>query len=162
MQLDFIGLYDKYFDDVYRYVFFKTGSKWDTDDLVSEIFRKAYENFAKINSNQKAWLFTIARNTVADFYRKKREVAAGDDLDQLAYPGSFEDDLVKKDEMNCLKKSLNHLSKEELEIINLKYFSALKHAEIAALTGKTEDGVKMKSFRILNKLKVMVKRCVEG
>lgn len=39
----FIHLYDQYYDDVYRYVYVKTGNKWDTEDIVSDIFRKAYE-----------------------------------------------------------------------------------------------------------------------
>jgi hypothetical protein len=36
----FLKFYDQYFDDVYRFVYFKTGSRWDTDDLASDIFRK--------------------------------------------------------------------------------------------------------------------------
>ena len=126
----FIKIYDDYFDDIYRYVFFKIGSRWDTDDLVSEIFRKAYEKYPTISGNQKAWLFTIAKNTVIDFYRKKKDIASSDKLDQYTYPGCFELDVeldVEKDEqIDYLKKSLALLSEEELEIINLRYFSDMK------------------------------------
>lgn len=162
MQLDFIGLYDNYFDDVYRYIYFKIGNKWDTDDLVSEVFRKAYEKYETISTDHKSWLFSVARNTVVDFYRKKKEDYIGDDLEQYAYPICFEDDLIKRDEMNCLKKSLYALSKEEMEIVNLKYFAGMKYSEIGSALGKTEDSVKVKGHRIINKLKVMVKKCVEG
>lgn len=162
MQLDFIGLYDKYFDDVYRYIFFKTGSKWDTDDLVSDVFRKAYEKYNTVNGNPKAWLFTITRNTVIDYYRKRKDIVIGDDLDLFTYPHSFEADLERRDEINCLKKSLQTLSKEELEIVNLRYFSEMKYKEIGQLLGKSEDSIKMKAFRITGKLKELVKKCVEG
>lgn len=39
MGEDFLNIYDQYFNDVYRYVYVKTGNKWDAEDIVSEIFR---------------------------------------------------------------------------------------------------------------------------
>lgn len=162
MKLDFISLYDNYFDDVYRYIYFKTGNSWDADDLVSEVFRKAYEKYRTVTDNPKAWLFTIARNTVIDFYRKNKDIVMGDNIELYTYPYYFEEVIEKGDELNCLRKSLNTLSKEELEVVNLRYFSELKYGEIAALLGKSEDSIKMKAFRIINKLKNLVKECMEG
>lgn len=162
MQLDFIGLYDQYFDDVYRYVLFKTGSRWDTDDLVSEVFRKAYENFGSIRGNAKSWLFTIARNTLIDYYRKKKHIAVGEDLELYTCSYSFEEDVERRDAINCLKKSLKALPKDELEIVNLRFFADMKFSQIGEVCGKSENAVKMKCFRIMGKLKELVKHCVEG
>lgn len=162
MHQNFLDLYDQYFDDIYRYIYFKTGNQWDCDDLVSDTFRKAYEKYRTLNKSPKAWLFAIARNSVTDFYRKKKDIAVGDDLELYAYPLRFEENLEEKEELNCLKKSLSILSKEELEVINLKYFSGLKYEEIGILLGRTEDSVKMKSSRIIKKLKIIVSNCMEG
>ena len=38
MEEGFLNLYDQYFNDVYRYVYVKTGNKWDAEDIVSDIF----------------------------------------------------------------------------------------------------------------------------
>ncbi|WP_227767381.1 RNA polymerase sigma factor [Zhaonella formicivorans] len=159
----FLKLYDQYFDDVYRYTYFKTGNSWDTEDLVSETFRKAFEKAHTIKGSPKAWIMTIARNTINDWYRKKKEIVTGDeDLDKYAYSYSFEEIFEQKEEMNCLKRSLQDLTKEELEIINLKYFSGLKHKEIGAMLGKSVDAIKMKSLRIIKKLGELVEKCMEG
>lgn len=154
--MKFITLYDEYFDDVYRYVYFKTGNSWDADDLVSEIFRKAYEKFNTIKDNPKAWLFTIVRNTITDHYRKKKVITIGDDLDQFSYPSCFEQEYETKEQLRTLKESLHSLTKEELELINLRYFAEMPFHEIGKLIGKSEDAVKMQIYRITKKLKVLL------
>lgn len=162
LQMDFISLYDLCFDDIYRYILFKTGSRWDTDDIVSDVFRKAYENYGSQKGNPRGWLFTIARNTVIDYYRRKKDIAVGNDLELYPSPYRFEEDVEKRDELNCLKRSLQALSGDEIEIINLRYFAEMKYAEIGDTLGRTENSVKMKCFRITGKLRELVKKCMEG
>lgn len=158
----FIRIYDECFDDVYRYVCFKIGNKWDADDIVSDIFRKACEKQSTLKKieNPKAWLFMIARNSVIDFYRKKKSLLIGDDLEFYLNPLPFEDPFNQSDEMECLKKSLNYLSKEDLEITNLRYFADLRFKEIAEILDKTEQSLRVKSSRITKKLGLLVKKCL--
>ncbi|WP_059172262.1 RNA polymerase sigma factor [Bacillus sp. FJAT-27445] len=162
MSITFIDLYDEHFDDVYRYVFVKTGNKWDAEDIVSEVFRKIYENWGRRNNpgNPKAWILAIARNTVIDFYRKKKSILIGEEIDSYYPPVPFEDPFVESMEMECLKKSLNHLSKEDLEITNLRYFANMKFKDIALVLKKTEESLRVKSSRITKKLGVLVKKCL--
>ncbi|MBE3592264.1 MAG: RNA polymerase sigma factor [Thermoanaerobacter sp.] len=162
MEESFLEFYEKNFDDVYRYVYFKIGNKWDADDIVSEIFIKAYEKYKTIKSNPRSWLFSIAKNTITDHYRKNKNVTLEDDLSPFSYPDIFENKFETEAEIDCLKKSIYSLPKEEIEIINLKYFAGMTHREISQIVKKTEDAVKMKAFRIIQKLKNLVIKCLEG
>ncbi|WP_409273267.1 RNA polymerase sigma factor [Neobacillus sp. SCS-31] len=163
MSKTFIELYDEYFDDVYRYVVVKIGNKWDAEDIVSEVFRKAYENWGHPSNpnNPKAWIIAIARNTIIDFYRKKKSLLIGEEIDSYFTPVPFDDPFDESREMECLKKSLNHLPKEDLEVTNLRYFGGLKFKEIALILKKTEESLRVKSNRITKKLGVLVKKCLE-
>jgi RNA polymerase sigma-70 factor (ECF subfamily) len=162
LKNDFISLYDEAFDDVYRYIYFKTGNKWDTDDLVSEIFRKAYEKYNISVKNKRAWLFIIAKNTLTDYYRRKRDIISDEIIEKIAYHYNCDNLIIKSEELGCLKNSLQELDEEEIEIIFLRYFSDMKFKEIGILLGKSESAVKMKASRIINKLRELFNICMEG
>ncbi len=165
MHDHFLAMYDQYFDDIYRFVLFKTGNRWDTDDLVSEIFRKAFRKFhteAIDLPNQKAWLLTIARHTVIDYYRKRKEVAYGHDPEVYGYT-QVSLLFQKPDPRNdCLQESLLSLTPDERELINLKYVAGLKYGEIGEMLGKAEQWLKVRSQRVRHKMAQFINRCMEG
>lgn len=164
MKEPFVELYDRCFDDVYRYVYSKIGNSWDADDVVSDTFRKAFEKYDTLreHSNPKAWLITIAHHTVADFYRKKKPSVSADKLYDLADPDDFEDRFALDDDLDCVRKSIAALPPEDREIVRLRYFAGLKNREIGEVLGKTEEAVKTRVFRLLKKLSALVKTCLEG
>lgn len=163
MAESFLMLYDRYFDDVYRYVYSKTGNRWDTDDLVSEIFTKAFEKFPAVAGDPKAWLFTVARNLAIDFYRGRGRKPAL--LGSEEPPGEdvkWDDQLIKTEETRCLKMALDSLPEEGREIIRLRYFANLKHRQIAGILQKNEGAVKMRIRRVLDELREMVDKCLNA
>lgn len=164
MKQSFTLIYDGFFNDLYRYVYSKVGNKWDTDDLVSEIFRKAFEKYESLQepSNAKAWLFTIARNTIIDFYRRKKDVLTGEAMEWIASPESLEGEVEQEEELACLQKVLAFLPEDERELVKLKYFAGLRHREIGEVLSKSEEVIKMRAFRLLKKMSVLVKNCLEG
>jgi RNA polymerase sigma-70 factor (ECF subfamily) len=99
---------------------------------------------------------------VTDYYRRKKDIPGSEFLDTYQHPYNFEEDLVRIEELGCLKHSLGCLDNEELEIINLRYFSEMKYGEMGIVLEKSENAIKMKSMRTINKLKELVKRCLEG
>lgn len=165
MHESFLTMYDEHFDDIYRFVLFKTGNRWDTDDLVSEIFRKAFQNFDqnRIESYRlEPWLFTIARNTVIDYYRKRKELAYGHDPEVFGYikvPELLETIELRNE---CLKESLISLAPQEREMINLKYIAGMKYSEISEIVGKAEAWLKIKVHRIKQKMALFINECMEG
>lgn len=166
MHENFALMYDELFDDVYRYVVFKTGDRWVTDDLVSDIFRKAFQRFDYMGAiereQQKAWLMTISRNTVIDYYRKKKEFPYGHDPEAYGYEvASLEQD-SNDPRQECLEQSLLKLTSQEKEIINLKYIVGLKYSEISKITHKEENWIKMKSHRIRKKMLIFISHCMGG
>src|SRR5919109_1034776 len=73
----FAKLYDAYVERVSRYVYFRVTDDCDMEDLVSQVFLKAWENLDRYKRGSSpfiAWLYTIARNLVIDHYRTKKDV----------------------------------------------------------------------------------------
>ena len=92
MADEFLQLYEDCYDDIYRYVYCKTGNPWDTDDIVSDVFLKAFRHFDPNRRTHKAWLVTIARNTTVDYYRKSGRELPGEapegNLNRAGRPGT--------------------------------------------------------------------------
>lgn len=164
MKDSFTLLYDQFFDDVYRYILYKVGKKWDADDLVSEVFRKAFEwqSSLRKDSNGKAWLMTIARNTLIDYYRKKRNVIYSDQVEDYMEHDVFTETGDLDEQVECVKKSLAFIPEEDREVINMRYFADMKYRDIGKVLGKTEQAIRTRMFRLTKKMGVLVTKCLEG
>lgn len=68
-------VWDTYSDDVKRFVFSKTKNNDITNDLVQEIFIKVHTKIATLHNIEqlKPWLFTIAKNTVLDYFKSSKK-----------------------------------------------------------------------------------------
>ena len=71
-------LYQHYVPRIYAYVAYRIGQKQDAEDVVANVFLKMVEAFDQFEcrgtGSFAAWLFRIARNEVAQFYRINSQV----------------------------------------------------------------------------------------
>jgi RNA polymerase sigma-70 factor, ECF subfamily len=69
-------LYDRYINQIYRYVYFRLASQMESEDLTEMVFLKTFEvirqNRTKID-NFKAWIYRTAHNLVVDHYRLRKK-----------------------------------------------------------------------------------------
>jgi len=168
-----LQLYDRYFDDLYRYVLFRVGNRWDTEDLVSDIFRKVLEYTSKngdMPTHERAWLFTIAHNRVIDHYRQKTEKTYGtdpelagtstqQDADSAMYiPELFQTTAVKND---CLQETLQELKEDDRQMVQLKYMMGFAYREMSEILGQTEAWLRNRVHRIRKKMAAEIEICME-
>lgn len=68
------SLWESYREDLLRFFLSRVKTYSDAEDLVQEIFIRLHTQKDKISEIQcvSAWIFTIARNLVADYYRKRK------------------------------------------------------------------------------------------
>ena len=157
-------LYKMYFTPVFRYIYFRVKDKKTAEDLVQSVFLKAYESISGFREQGKdplAYFFTIARNAVIDYWRKKKEILMeGNEeiLDKVrdteASPLEF---IEKGDKAAVLKEAIKNLTDDQQEIINLKFISDLSNAEISKITGKNEDAIRQLQSRALKNLREILK-----
>ncbi|MCR4721897.1 MAG: sigma-70 family RNA polymerase sigma factor [Lachnospiraceae bacterium] len=155
--MTFEQVYNEYFSYVYNIIYARTLNRTETEDLVSDVFFRAMENFKKYDptkASEKTWICTIARNRLIDYYRssaRTRSVLMPDD-DMKDFP--VEDDYnIEKDDINKeAHRLLALLSDEERELISMRYFMDLKNPEIADKLGISSKAVCERFRRLLKKL----------
>lgn len=152
----FGGLYDAYIKKIYDFVYFKTNHKETAEDIVSQVFFKALSKIGKFKFSQgtfQAWLYQIARNTVIDFYRTKKQDANVDDYWGLKDKTDIARDTEVKLKLEEVDVYLTKLKPEQREIIIMRVWQGMSYQEIAAVMVKSEASCKMVFSRAVRKLR---------
>ncbi len=152
---EFALLYDQYVKKIYTFVYYKTHHQEIAEDLTSKIFFKALKNISKFDKKENyfsAWLYKIARNTVIDHYRtKKNHLNIDDAWDLLGEENADEYD--NKQKLEKVKKYINRLKPEHRDILIMRLWQEMSYKEIAEALNKSEPSCKMAFSRLINQLR---------
>jgi RNA polymerase sigma-70 factor (ECF subfamily) len=158
----FAAIYDKYVDQIYRYVYRRVNDQAVAEDLVSQSF---YDGLCHLKSYQfrgypfSAWLYKIAHNNVLKWYRVNSRYQTVD-LDEVAElkdgTSDLRDDIDLKEEGLGVKSAMDKLDYKERELVRLKYFEEVSNIEIGQIMGITANNVGVKLYRVLKKLKLLI------
>ncbi len=163
----FSALYEHYYDSIYRYVSFRTGSFADAEDITAEVFVRMIESIHRFRWKGypfSSWLFRIAHNLVVDFYRKKgrRNTVPLDDAPQIVDAAVFDADARMDIELSMgdVRRAMENLTDLQREAITLRFAAGLSVAETAKAMGKKDNAVKALQHAGLKKLRRTL--CAEG
>jgi RNA polymerase sigma-70 factor (ECF subfamily) len=154
----FGALYDRYVDLVYRYVYYRAGSKALAEDLVSETFLRALRRIGTFEWQGRdfaAWLVTIARNIVADHYKSGRfrlEVTTADMIDADRATDGPEAEVLDGITNTSLLDAVKKLNSEQQECVVLRFLEGLSVLETAQAMGKSEGAIKALQYRAVRTL----------
>lgn len=151
-------LYERYLDEIYRFVFYKVGSQPTAEDLTEEAFLRAWEHLPRIYKkdqkmdNFRAWVYRIANNLVIDFYRKKKPVE-NIEAPEPANSALPETVAIANEQSQQLAQSIRKLKPEHQQIIILRLVNDLSHKEVASIMNISESHSRVLLYRALKKLK---------
>ncbi|KKT20836.1 MAG: hypothetical protein UW05_C0026G0012 [Candidatus Giovannonibacteria bacterium GW2011_GWC2_43_8] len=148
------ALYKKYGKRVYNYFWYRAGQvKEVAEDLAQETFVKAYQklpNFRLRAYSYFSYLKTIAHNTLVKYY-KKPKTASLEEIGDIAEE-SAPDKSEVKETAELLWQAIEKLPEAEKNIILLKYREGRSVKEIAELTKKSTNAIKLVLSRTRKKL----------
>lgn len=158
----FGALYEKYYRLVFVFVFRRVGDEELSGDIVSNTFLKAMLALPKYTFKGvpfSAFLFRIASNEINMFFRKtKRERVVSLDKSDLGKMIAESGESDSADNQRLLLKALGTLSGDDMQLIELRFFEKRAFNEIGEIVGITENNAKVKTYRILDKLKQLLIR----
>jgi len=150
-------LYRELFPAVYGFVRFRVGDAHVAEDLTATVFERALSKLASVREPERVrgWLFSIARNAVADERRRRRPSAPLDATDTLEHlwVDSPERHAVDRDEWRRLLTYLAELDDRDREILGLRFAAGLANREIGEILGLTESNVAQIIHRAVVKLR---------
>ncbi|MDX1600786.1 MAG: sigma-70 family RNA polymerase sigma factor [Anaerolineales bacterium] len=150
-------LYDLYVDRIFRFIAYRVGNDPTAEDLTSEVFMKAWDaldDYEPTGAPFGAWLFRIARNTVIDHHRTKKEQVELEKVapileDPQADP---QGDVLGELELERLKAAMSQLTEAQQEVLTLKFIEGLSTRETAEVLGKKQGAIRALQMRGLHAL----------
>jgi RNA polymerase sigma factor (sigma-70 family) len=151
---DFQKLYDKYYQKIFNYFWFRNGhDKASAEDLMQEVFIKAFRKLPGFNlkdCSYLTYLLTIAHNLLVNYYRDTKR-ASMIKLEKVPiHIIKYINDAV---DAELMWKEIYKLPLIQRDILLLRFRRELPIKEIAKIVGKSENAVKLTLCRAKAKLK---------
>jgi len=159
-------LYDKYYPQIFRYIYHRTLNISLTEDLTSNTFFAALRHIGRFKWRRipfGAWLYRIATNEVNMHYRNKCppivSLDAPDEKERQligsleAVDADVERYLVQSEEYATLHKAILTLKPKYQTVITLRFFEDKTITQISAITGAREGTVKSQLHRAIKQMR---------
>jgi len=162
----FGAVYERYFELVYGYVARRVRDRTATEDVTSEVFRKALANIDRFKSTGApfgAWLLRIASNLIAD--RAKRQAKDGVRVDEPSLMvGLMSADAANSRQSQQIQledaerrawviRRVDELPDDQRRVVRMRFAEEKTISEIAAELARSEGAVKQLQFRALQNLR---------
>lgn len=153
------AVYQQYAPQVLAYLLRYMPSHQDAEDLLLEVFMAVLEKLPALDKRRlAAYLQTVARNKMADYYRRrgKHQIIPLEDIAETAYEREElepERVLLTREQYTLLHQAVNSLPELQQTILRLRFSHGLRCGEIATRLAKSENAVRMMLSRSLKHLR---------
>ena len=151
-------LYDKYKSLAYGYLYKRVNNRTEVDEIFQDVFLRLHNSRLRYKGEFpfEPWLFAVLRNSLIDYFRKKRKEYNDVPLDSLEMTSSA---LHVEDKYNLgglLPKDVD-LNKRQRQAIELRYGEDFSFEEIARRLETTSSNARQLVSRALKRLRKFIK-----
>ena len=150
-------LYEKYFQQLFIFIFKKVQNEDLSGDICSKTFMKAMMNIDKYEDRGfpfSSWLYRIASNEVNLYFRaQKKEITIQINENQVATIAQEIDLGDNEEQLHLILSKLEELPLEKSQLIEMRFFEKCSFKEIGSIFDITEASAKMRVYRIIESLK---------
>ncbi|MEK9516767.1 MAG: sigma-70 family RNA polymerase sigma factor [Flavobacteriaceae bacterium] len=151
---DFKMIYDAHFDDLRRYLIYRSGDQDLSGDIAQNVFMKVWTKKIEIASgNIKSLLFKMATDEFISHIRRKKvekEYTKSIDLRLIREPNNNDDLLEKK---VLFQKALNQLPEKQKTALLMNKIQGLTHKEIAEILNLSQKAIEKRIRLAMETLK---------
>ena len=156
-ETSFTCLYDRYYDRVYRHLYYRVGRAQDAEDLTQQVFLQAWRALGRYRQGATpfaGWLFTIAHNAVISFYRRNKGVFSLEtELVEPPSPDGVEEPIETRLEHERARRAMARLKPDQQLVLSMRFLENFEYSDISAALGKTEGNIRVIQHRALHELR---------
>lgn len=159
----FDDLFERYHDRLFFYLRHFVGGKEEAEDLLQNVFVKAYEKFSSFDARRafSSWIYRIAHNEAVNYLKRKSRknffswediVSTKDQLESSSPDRSPQEVWVRKEIRDEVRLALKKIPEKYREVLILRFYLDHSYEEIADIIGKPTNTVGTLLSRAKNRL----------
>jgi RNA polymerase sigma-70 factor (ECF subfamily) len=148
------AVYDRYFADVYRFVYYRLNDEQVAEDISSDTFIRLLEAVKKRRgpqTNLKGWLLATASHAVTDHLRQayRHPTEALSDMIPNGAASSLTDEVDHREMVHSFQQAYTHLTAEQQSVLALRFGDGYSLEETARVMQRNVNAIKALQFRAL-------------
>ena len=155
-------IYNKYYKQIFNYVYQRLDDKETAVDITSQVFFKALTNLSNYQFKGVpfgSWLYRIAHNELMQLFRiQKDKKTINADISDLRYICESNEEPFYEEYIPIIKKIIQELNSDDLQMIEFRFFEKRPFKEIAEILDISEVNAKVRMHRIIEKLKKSISK----
>jgi RNA polymerase sigma-70 factor (ECF subfamily) len=156
--MDIEALWKEYHASLRRFIQNRVSEESAVEDLLQDVFVKVHSKIDTLKESRRirSWLYQIARNTIIDYYRRRKPM---EELPEGLSLSEKDDRRALKELAGCLRPMIERLSEPTREALILSELQGLAQKDIAEKQGISLPGAKSRVQRGRRKLKELMLEC---
>lgn len=160
--MEFEQIYNRYFNDVYKYIRKLSNNEHIAEEITSETFFKAMKSLDSYRNecDFRVWLCQIAKNSYYSYIKKQNKLDYLDDLELaniVDSDSSVDEEVIRKEQVLQVQTLLHHLKEPYKEVFMWRVFADLSFKQIGQIFNKTDNWACVTYHRA----RIMLKSIVE-
>jgi RNA polymerase sigma-70 factor (ECF subfamily) len=153
---EFKSLYDKYFDSIRRYIYYRSGDKELSKDLAQETFMQIWKKKFKItDEGLKNLIYKIANQMFLNFIKQKKNNE--NLLKNINFNVEYNDDQISEERRNKFNLALSNLNEKQRSVLLMKKIDGYTNKEIAVYLNISIKAVEKRMTQSIKNLKNQIK-----
>ncbi len=153
-------VWEEFHPGLKQFILKRVSDEQNAEDILQDVFLKIHTRIDTLRNEEKlqSWIYQIARNVIADYYREHKATVALSEALLLPEEPVVDDDVVK-DLLPSVRTMVDSLPDEYRQALLLTEYEGLTQRELAERLGLSLSGAKSRVQRAREKLKAMLLDC---
>ena len=150
MESNFNNIWDEFSVPLRTFIKRRIHNDSDVEDVLQNVFIKIYNNINKLDqfNNMQAWVYTVTKNTIIDYYRIQKQDSYHDELSEdIAVGETLEEQTMFNEISQCLIIMIQHLPEKYKQALTLTEIEHRSQKELADKAGLSVSGAKSRVQR---------------
>ena|SRR5579862_2695309 len=154
-------IWEEFHKPLQRFICKRVPDNTTAEDLLQEVFLRIHQHIETLKDVKKleSWVYQIARNAIADYYRHSIVTTTLDAPEALLLPEELPDDDIVNELFPSVRAMIKSLPEHDRQALILTEYQGLTQKELGERLGLSLSGAKSRVQRAREKLKQMLLEC---